>query len=218
MDADRFDMFLRTLTKARPRRSLASALASMLFAGGLSAGEIATTDAKKKKKKKKRKKNREKDDCNPGCSGGTLCCNGQCVSVLTDRGNCGECGRSCGVTEICRNAQCVPCEEPFALCAVAGEMQCVDVRNDRNNCGFCGNICAKDPSNPVRDEVCQDRQCVCSGARCANNRCCPPSHVHCVDGGNGCCATNFPVACPNNLCCPANHTCGGSCQQNCCAI
>lgn len=219
MDADRFDMLLRTLARSSPRRSIAGALASLLLAGKFNGHQyLAASANKKKKRKKKKKKDKDKDknDCDPRCSGGTLCCNGRCVSVLTDRENCGECGKACGVSEICRNAQCAPCDDPFALCTVAGTQQCVNVKTDRNHCGSCGTICPKDPTTPARDLVCEGGQCVCTGNTCNNGRCCPLNFAVCVGDGGACCPTDFPVPCNNGICCPAGFSCGGSCGQNCC--
>ncbi|MGH8574413.1 MAG: hypothetical protein ACREX8_17820, partial [Gammaproteobacteria bacterium] len=159
MDDSRFDTLARSLSEARPRRGVVRVLGGLALAGLSSLLGLTGTDAKKKGNKNKKKK--KKGPCGNGCSGGTLCCGDRCVSVLTDRNNCGACGKQCGVTELCLNAQCAPCEDPMALCTVAGEQKCVDVRTDRNNCGFCGTICAKDPEIASRDEVCVDRQCDC---------------------------------------------------------
>ena len=215
MDGDRFDQFLRSLARSWPRRSLTRSLASLALAGAL-VRDPFVAEANRKKKKKKRKKDRKKGECEPRCGGGTLCCDDRCVNVVSDRNNCGACGKQCGVTELCRNAQCVPCDNPFALCTVAGDVQCVDVRTDRNNCGSCGNICPKDPSNAARDFVCQGGQCVCSGTVCTNGRCCPANFNVCVGEGTSCCPTDFPQVCPSGICCPAGYNCGGTCGQDCC--
>jgi hypothetical protein len=216
MDADRFDNLLRSLARSWPRRSVTRSLPGLVLAGTLLRDPFAAEANRKKKKKRERKKDRKKGECSPRCAGGTLCCDGRCVNVVTDRGNCGACGTQCGAAEQCRNAECVPCDNPFALCTVAGAEQCVDVRTDRNNCGSCGTICPKDPQNTARDYLCQAGQCVCTGTVCPNGRCCPVNFAVCVGDGAACCPTDFPVSCPSGICCPAGYGCGGSCGQDCC--
>ena len=51
------------------------------------------------------------------------CCQGQCVSIINDINNCGECGKKCGLMESCCNGQCV------------------DVSANSSHCGKCGNTC-----------------------------------------------------------------------------
>ena len=51
------------------------------------------------------------------------CCQGQCVSIINDINNCGECGKKCGLMESCCNGQCV------------------DVSANSSHCGKCDNTC-----------------------------------------------------------------------------
>ena len=215
MDASRFDALARALGAARSRRGLGQLLGGFILGGTIAAR--AATGAEAKKKHKKHKKPKRKGGCPKHCGGGTLCCDDTCVSVLTDRNNCGACGNSCTEKETCVNAQCVPCQDPQTICKAGGEERCVDLQTDKNNCGFCGHICPKDPENAKRDFVCQGGDCVCTGTVCDNGRCCPADFNVCVGAGGSCCATGFPVHCDNGICCPAGFSCGGSCGQNCCA-
>jgi hypothetical protein len=222
MDTRRFDTLTRALGAGHSRRYLGRLVGSFLLGGALIVPGPAAIDAQKKGHKKGHKKHTKPKPptCTPACSGGEACCEGHCKDLVHDRDNCGTCGKPCGVTELCQNGQCVPCDEPLALCTVAGQEQCVDVRSDPNNCGSCGNACPKDPDNPNRNFVCQDRECKCTGKTCNNGRCCPKDFAVCQGDGVGCCSTDFPVFCPNNPagheCCGAGSTCGGSCGEPCC--
>ena len=212
MEHNRFDALTRLFASSTPRR----ALFGIALAPGLSP-LVAQAKKGKKKRKKKNKDKKDKDTCKPRCNGGTLCCDGRCVSVVTDPGNCGSCGNACPAGMFCANAQCVPCEAPRALCTVAGEQRCVDLQNDRENCGACGNRCYTD-TTPQRNYVCQAGQCICTGNVCPGGRCCPAGYSVCNASG-GCCPDGFKH-CPGNSqgqeCCPVTATCGGSCGQACC--
>lgn len=207
MDAQRFDAFARSIGAASSRRQLGLVMGGLSIASALAVLPFERAGSKKKKKKKRK-------DCARHCSAG-ICCDGKCVSVLTDRTNCGRCGNVCGAAQYCLNGQCMPCDEPMAICSSIGIDRCINVKTDRENCGACNVPCAKDSREPKRDLVCQNGQCVCTGTTCANGRCCPADYNVCVDGGNGCCPTNFH-SCGNGECCPNGYTCGGSCGQGCC--
>ncbi|KAK1325438.1 hypothetical protein QJS10_CPA01g01764 [Acorus calamus] len=53
------------------------------------------------------------------------CCRKQCVNVMTDNLNCGQCGRRCRYGEGCCKGQCV------------------SLMYDRNHCGGCNSKCKK---------------------------------------------------------------------------
>lgn len=61
------------------------------------------------------------------CTTAQVTCNGQCVSLSSDPGNCGECGRSCGAGEscsaglCCQGSQCPPAVH--AACFNGGAVQ-----------------------------------------------------------------------------------------------
>lgn len=50
--------------------------------------------------------------CDEACCGGPnfpdhRCCDGQCLNTGSDRANCGQCGKACGIGQICHLGQCV---------------------------------------------------------------------------------------------------------------
>ncbi|KAJ6999404.1 hypothetical protein D5086_003755 [Populus alba] len=63
--------------------------------------------------------------CRVKGSPGPDCCKKKCVNVMTDRLNCGMCGKKCKYPEICCKGQCV------------------NPMSDKKNCGGCGNKCKK---------------------------------------------------------------------------
>ncbi|KAG2688363.1 hypothetical protein I3760_09G092800 [Carya illinoinensis] len=63
--------------------------------------------------------------CRAKGSTGPDCCKKKCVNVMTDRLNCGKCGKKCKYSELCCKGQCV------------------NPRSDRKHCGSCGNKCKK---------------------------------------------------------------------------
>lgn len=71
-------------------------------------------------------------------------CGSYCVDLMTDRANCGECGRNCGVDD---NGV------PLSCC----QGRCVNTTTDRRNCGLCGRNCGVDDSG---------RPVACVGGRC----------------------------------------------------
>ncbi|KAJ6397168.1 hypothetical protein OIU77_022082 [Salix suchowensis] len=58
-------------------------------------------------------------------SPGPDCCKKKCVNVMTDRLNCGMCGKKCKYAEICCKGKCV------------------NPKSDKKNCGGCSNKCKK---------------------------------------------------------------------------
>ena len=63
--------------------------------------------------------------CRAKGSPGRDCCKKKCVNVLTDRLNCGKCGKKCKYSEICCKGECV---NPWS---------------NKKHCGSCGNKCKK---------------------------------------------------------------------------
>ncbi|KAL4628320.1 hypothetical protein ACB092_05G229000 [Castanea dentata] len=63
--------------------------------------------------------------CHAKGSPGRDCCKKKCVNVLTDRLNCGKCGKKCKYSEICCKGECV------------------NSRSNKKHCGSCGNKCKK---------------------------------------------------------------------------
>lgn len=63
--------------------------------------------------------------CHAKGSSGPDCCKKKCVNVMTDRLNCGKCGKKCNYSELCCKGQCV------------------NPRSNIKHCGSCGNTCKK---------------------------------------------------------------------------
>ncbi|TKY72183.1 Stigma-specific STIG protein 3 [Spatholobus suberectus] len=63
--------------------------------------------------------------CHVKGSEGPDCCRKKCVNVLTDRNNCGMCGKRCKYSQVCCKGKCV---NPMF---------------DKHHCGRCGNKCNK---------------------------------------------------------------------------
>ncbi|KDP39165.1 hypothetical protein JCGZ_00922 [Jatropha curcas] len=61
--------------------------------------------------------------CRAKGSPGPYCCKKKCVNVLSDRLNCGACGKKCKYNQICCNGKCV------------------NPSFNRNHCGGCSNRC-----------------------------------------------------------------------------
>ncbi|KAF8030216.1 hypothetical protein BT93_E2610 [Corymbia citriodora subsp. variegata] len=66
--------------------------------------------------------------CRATGSPGPDCCGKQCVDVMTDRLNCGTCGKRCKYGEMCCRGSCV---NPSV---------------DEKHCGRCSNKCSKGSS------------------------------------------------------------------------
>src|SRR5438105_3396692 len=77
-------------------------------------------------------------DATVSCDGNLLACGGKCVDVLTDKANCGQCGKACAGTETCTAGQCVvPCTQGTTNCSG----KCVNLQTDPTNCNACGMAC-----------------------------------------------------------------------------
>ena len=129
----------------------------------------------------------------PACPEGETLCNGECVDLLTDPMNCGECGNICENNTYCVAGECTQeCPEGFIIC----DDRCVNPMEDENNCGGCGNRC-------------EDGE-ICSEGRCVLN--CPPGLTNC---GGSCVDTSRDPencgGCGNR--CRADQVCnGGRCE------
>ncbi len=100
----------------------------------------------------------------PKCTGAAVACDGSCVDLTLDHGNCGACGHACADGDYCSVGACAAnCLAGLAACST-----CVDETSDHDNCGACGNQCAT-------DEVCSDSVC---GTSCGSLTQCDD---HCSD-------------------------------------
>ncbi|KAL8259319.1 hypothetical protein R6Q59_027272 [Mikania micrantha] len=66
--------------------------------------------------------------CHAKGSPGPDCCNKKCVNVMTDKQNCGLCGRKCKHMEICCKGHCV---NPMV---------------NKHHCGGCNYVCERGDS------------------------------------------------------------------------
>jgi len=119
------------------------------------------------------------DDDGGACPNDQEQCDGDCVSVLTDESNCGECGNSCGSGSSCVEGTCT-CQDGFESCDGA----CVDPQSDPDHCGGCGEACSA-------EEVCSLGGCSdeCSDGLTACGRNCvdlDTSVLHCGECENAC--------------------------------
>ncbi|MBW2523584.1 MAG: hypothetical protein JRI23_05390 [Deltaproteobacteria bacterium] len=118
------------------------------------------------------------------CPSGQLWCDGQCISVLFDPYNCGNCGVQCAADLVCSLGECVDgCTGGTTECGGL----CVDLDVDLLHCGSCGNACQT-------GEVC-DGEGVCrltcvSPLQACDGRCedVATSSSHCGGCGQPCAA------------------------------
>ncbi|XP_059440270.1 stigma-specific STIG1-like protein 1 [Corylus avellana] len=61
--------------------------------------------------------------CLAKASPGPDCCKNQCVNVMTDKLNCGKCGKRCKYSDMCCQGECV------------------NPSNDERHCGRCNKKC-----------------------------------------------------------------------------
>jgi hypothetical protein len=159
--------------------------------------------------------------CRVSCPGSQIACpvpvgdsgvtSPVCVSLDTDRNQCGACGTRCGAGQVCSNGMCTTtCAELLSTCSDAmGTAYCADLRRDPQNCGSCGRGCAP-------GQTCEASRCVTS---------CSTGFTACMGtggldaGGPGYCADlqtdrNNCGACGTT--CPSGQVCdGGRCAVSC---
>lgn len=180
--------------------------------------------------------------CGNICTGGSLCCNGTCVDVLSpsSTANCGRCGATCTGTQVCCQGFCrdlvtdpTSCGACFNSCGTNGQCcnsHCTGI-SDPRNCGGCGIVC---PAN----HICQNASCVpgCpTGSLSCSGQCIDPlvSNTNCNGCGIVCNPGTFcsaggcaPTTCtnPGEIFCPeaggcinvvANASFCGDCVTQC---
>jgi hypothetical protein len=140
------------------------------------------------------------DTCACSCAAGFTECGDDCVTLTTDRRNCGACANVCAPHEACCFGNCVAlnrdpnCGVCGADCKARGNTccptqggaargSCVDLRHDAKNCGSCGRACAQ------KYTFCDQGRCACEpGSPPCGSGCCPPGETCCVDEkGNAAC-------------------------------
>jgi hypothetical protein len=152
-----------------------------------------------------------RDTCALGaCAAGFANCdsvagNGCEAALLSDRANCGACGRACAPGLVCAAGVCtLMCQSGQSNCAGS----CVNTATDRANCGGCGNACAA-------GRICQGGACVLScpsGQTACGSLCVNPETdgANCGVCGNVC--TGGRVCSAGACTCPSGQTlCGGVC-------
>lgn len=116
------------------------------------------------------------------CRAGLSFCNGLCVDLDTNAGDCGECQVRCQ-GNFCSRGECVPlCPADLTSCP---DGACADLSQDDLHCGDCDTTCAA-------DEVCVGGACQgyhlapceeCPCEACGADACCPhPSGPRCIVG------------------------------------
>ncbi|MDB4927814.1 MAG: hypothetical protein JWM10_298, partial [Myxococcaceae bacterium] len=101
-------------------------------------------------------------DATRGCVAGQTCCNGGCVDIRANTGNCGGCGTTCmlnNATPACQVGVCAvsACGAGFGDCDSAPANGCeVDTRTSLAHCGACGNAC---PSRAGATPTCAAGAC-----------------------------------------------------------
>lgn len=93
------------------------------------------------------------------CPEGLVDCDGECVSLDTDRNNCGSCGRTCPPDRVCEGGDCT-CPEPLTDCGGV----CVNLMNSNDHCGSCNNRC--DPPSLCNGSGVCDVDCAPGFTRC----------------------------------------------------
>jgi hypothetical protein len=197
MDGSRFDSLARTLVTVGSRRR---ALGGVLFAGALGmVGSVVETDAKKKKKPCPPCKKRKKGKCRGGCAAGAVCrenvcvfcasgqvgCRDVCITLATDRANCGKCGAACPAGAICQNGTCRFCEPGTTQCGNV----CANLATDATNCGRCGRTC---PTGQ-----CLNGACTCGPQSDCPAGCSCYAEAH---GGGACGGVATSKPCDNYYC------------------
>ena len=104
--------------------------------------------------------------------------NGQCVNLMNDNNNCGECGHVCPVMTSCQNGSCVEID-----CKRMGLVECNDKCVDINtveNCGGCGNA---DEDKCKLNGECNEHVCkegyYCNDGNCLENDTCHENQLKC---------------------------------------
>jgi len=130
------------------------------------------------------------------CPDGLTSCGGICIDILSDRNNCGACGKVCSDSYAsCISGEC-KCNPPFVECSG----KCVNTQIDKNNCGECGKKC---------DAVaqCVDGKCQCAqGFTDCNGKCVNTNTdlQNCGQCGH---------ACPSGKVCNGEGVCSDNCSS-----
>ena len=177
--------------------------------------------------------------CDPACTDGKVCKDGQCVETSTD-----PCGGKCTGSQTC-NESTGQCEDAAITCPSGQELcgsACADLKIDPDHCGSCDNACdgGKQCIDSACKLVCADGEDACDdgchnlktdanncgecGKKCGDNEACVDGNcgVACAPGETECSGTcvNLLVNAENcGACgtkCGDNEACqNGSCAKSC---
>jgi hypothetical protein len=128
------------------------------------------------------------------CPVGTMACDGSCLDVTSDDGNCGACGNTCPDGSQCSKGIC-DCSGYGPGHLACGD-ECTDVTSDPKNCGACGTAC----TGPAR--ACESGACSCGyGYALCNGAC-----VDVMSDPSNCGACG--ATCPAGGVCMGDGSCG----------
>lgn len=128
------------------------------------------------------------------CPLGQTDCDGRCVDLMIDPGNCGTCGAAVGPLEVCAAATAA-CSPGIETCDGA----CTDTARDPESCGACGAACLPEQYCTTAD----------GGTSCTDA--CPPGFDAC---GRACVALDsdrYHCGACGNACAP-----GQTCREGAC--
>jgi len=150
--------------------------------------------------------------------------NGECVDIIKNHENCGNCGIQCEPFEVCSQAQCT-FECPPGKTGCNGG--CVDLLSDIDNCGTCGQKCeAGQNADPFCDTgickvICHPGWSDNDGDGSCESNCVPRSSVEECNGiDDNCdgradegfdCQAGARVACTTTCSTTGYGTCSNSC-------
>jgi hypothetical protein len=191
LDANRFDVWVRSLHVVAPRRStLGGGLGAALTIVFSSFGTVEMA-ARKKKKKKKKPKNPEEPK-GTDCEGGTKACGKKCIPKA-------ECCDPCPAGQACVNGACActPGSCPGGCC-------------DGTTCVAAGDCCPT-PGTRCRNGVCSTPVATLAdcGGRCDCPGCGSDGPASITVCGKSLPCPNCSASCQGSLC-PVYDTCGGS--------
>ena len=150
-------------------------------------------------------------------------CDGKCIDVRSDQGNCGECKKSCKKGQFCAR---MACQCPADLLMCGGD--CIDVQSDIKNCGGCGKACESgllcdkgacvvgclNPKQKVCDKACVDTNenvyhCGGCGKACAADQRCRGGKCLCSVEQSNCSGKCVDVNTNREHC----GSCGKACKK-----
>lgn len=202
MDSARFDRLAQALGRERSRRGVLGVLAAFVLAPAAAAPQTESClaigkpcSAPKAEKalrgegKGHRHRGHHLRSCRTCCTRkSTVGKDGKARCTCKGEGEkCTNPAQCCGGQ--CRSGRCTGCPGETVFC----DGSCLDVQANDQHCGSCKNAC-------VAGQRCQNGQCVCDGASCANG-CCQNETCHvdddaaCGTEGGECAVCTLPETC-----------------------